>query len=160
MGAGPSVTFNVLHVFPHLLIWGRYAVAAAPPLSAVLALAALMQQVLSLPEALRHIHLQESRTDPRTDQAGDQAAPGADEDTDRARLAGRAAIIADLAEQMEFAMTSGGKWEPDYRALMSQTGYRRSWCEKAVQEARTVAFLSALRSPAAVPVNGHALAEN
>jgi hypothetical protein len=56
MGAGPSVAFNVLHVTVHALGWGKYAVAATPPLSAVLALAALMQQVISLPAALRHMH--------------------------------------------------------------------------------------------------------
>jgi hypothetical protein len=56
MGAGPSVAFNVLHVTVHALDWARYAVAATPPLAAVLALAALMQQVISLPGALRHMH--------------------------------------------------------------------------------------------------------
>ncbi len=55
MGAGPSVAFNVLHVTVHALEWARYAVAATPPLAAVLALAALMQQVISLPDALRHL---------------------------------------------------------------------------------------------------------
>ena len=56
MGAGPSVAFNVLHVTVHALGWARYAVAATPPLAAVLALAALMQQVISLPGALRLMH--------------------------------------------------------------------------------------------------------
>ena len=55
-GAGPSVAFNVLHVTVHAVGWGKYAVAATPPVAAVLALAALMQQVLSLPAALRHLH--------------------------------------------------------------------------------------------------------
>ncbi len=50
-GAGPSVGFNVLHVTVH-----APAVAATPPVAAVLALAALMQQVLSLPAALAHLH--------------------------------------------------------------------------------------------------------
>jgi len=53
-GAGPSVAFNVLHVV-HVVGWAKYAVAATPPVAAVLALAALMQQVLSLPAALRHM---------------------------------------------------------------------------------------------------------
>ena len=56
MGAGPSVAFNVLHVTVHALGWARYGVAATPPLAAVLALAALMQQVISLPGALLHMH--------------------------------------------------------------------------------------------------------
>ena len=52
MGCGPSVTFNILHVFPVLPAWSIYAVAATPPVAALLALAALMQQVTQLPEAL------------------------------------------------------------------------------------------------------------
>lgn len=54
-GAGPSVAFNVLHVL-HIVAWAKYAVAATPPIAAVLALAALMQQVINLPAALRHLH--------------------------------------------------------------------------------------------------------
>jgi hypothetical protein len=54
-GAGPSVAFNVLHVL-HIVVWAKYAVAATPPVAAVLALAALMQQVINLPDALRHLH--------------------------------------------------------------------------------------------------------
>jgi hypothetical protein len=52
MGCGPSVTFNIVHVFPVLPWWCKYAVAATPPIAALLALAALMQQVTRLPEAL------------------------------------------------------------------------------------------------------------
>ena len=52
MGCGPSVTFNVLHVFVVLPAWSIYAVAATPPVAALLALAALMQQVTQLPETL------------------------------------------------------------------------------------------------------------
>jgi hypothetical protein len=64
-GAGPSVTFNVLHVL-HILAWAKYAVAATPPLAAVLALAALMQQIISLPEALRHMHARQETDQPDT----------------------------------------------------------------------------------------------
>lgn len=55
-GAGPSVAFNVLHVTVHAIWWAKYAVAATPPIAAVLALAALMQQVINLPAALKHLH--------------------------------------------------------------------------------------------------------
>lgn len=55
-GCAPSVTFNVLHVTSSFPAWGKYAVAATPPVAAVLALAALMQQVISLPAALEHLH--------------------------------------------------------------------------------------------------------
>jgi hypothetical protein len=43
-----SVAFNVLHVATIAPAWGRYAVAAVPPIAAMLALAALMRQVFSL----------------------------------------------------------------------------------------------------------------
>lgn len=60
-GCGPSVTFNVTHVFSHFPPWGKYAVAATPPVAAVLALAALMQQIISLPDALRHMHARQQQ---------------------------------------------------------------------------------------------------
>ena len=47
-GFGPSVVFNVLHVATITPSWGRYAVAAVPPVAAMLALAALMRQVFRL----------------------------------------------------------------------------------------------------------------
>ncbi|HVT67212.1 MAG TPA: hypothetical protein VHF26_05650 [Trebonia sp.] len=49
----------------------------------------------------------------------------------------RAALVAELADQIRDAITSGERWTPDYDALMARTGYRRRWCEKAVQDART-----------------------
>ena len=63
-GCGPSITFNVLHAFPHIPEWAKYAVAATPPIAAVLALAALMQQVISLPDALRHMHARQQQDGP------------------------------------------------------------------------------------------------
>jgi len=54
-GCGPSVTFNILHASAQLPEWTRYAVGATPPVAAVLALAALMTQVMSLPKALEHM---------------------------------------------------------------------------------------------------------
>jgi hypothetical protein len=44
------VTANVLHVGPAALAWTRYAVAAMPPVAAMLALAALLRQVYRLAE--------------------------------------------------------------------------------------------------------------
>jgi hypothetical protein len=52
----------------------------------------------------------------------------------------RAALVAELADQIRDAISSGERWAPDYDALMARTGYRRSWCEKAVRDARTQAF--------------------
>ena len=62
--------------------------------------------------------------------------------------AGRAAFVAELAEQIRDAIEAGDRWRPDYDALMARTGFRRSWCEKAVRDARTAAFRTAVRAPA------------
>jgi len=62
--------------------------------------------------------------------------------------AGRAVIVAELAEQIREAIEAGDRWRPDYDALMERTGFRRSWCEKAVRDARTAAFRTAVRAPA------------
>ena len=48
----------------------------------------------------------------------------------------RDAVVAELTDQIRDAVRSGERWAPDYDALMTRTGYRRSWCEKAVREAR------------------------
>jgi hypothetical protein len=52
----------------------------------------------------------------------------------------RDALVTELADQIRDAISSGDRWTPDYDALMKRTGYRRSWCEKAVRDARTQAF--------------------
>jgi hypothetical protein len=52
----------------------------------------------------------------------------------------RDAVVAELADQIRDAVSSGTQWAPDYDALMTRTGYRRSWCEKAVRDARTAVF--------------------
>ena len=62
--------------------------------------------------------------------------------------AGRAGIVAELAEQIRDAIEAGDRWRPDYDALMERTGFRRSWCEKAVRDARTAAFRTAVPAPA------------
>jgi len=48
IGFAASVTGNVLHVDPAGLFWTRYAVAAVPPVAAMLALAALLRQAYRL----------------------------------------------------------------------------------------------------------------
>ena len=74
--------------------------------------------------------------------AGGAADPGA------AASAGRAAFVAELAGQIRAAMDAGDRWAPDYDALMARSGFGRSWCEKAVRDARTAAFRTAVRAPA------------
>jgi len=48
----------------------------------------------------------------------------------------RAAVVADLADQIREAIRIRERWAPSYDALMTRTGYSRSWCEKAVRDAR------------------------
>jgi hypothetical protein len=52
----------------------------------------------------------------------------------------RDAVVAALAAQIRNAMSSGVQWTPAYGELMVGTGYSRSWCEKAVRDARTQVF--------------------
>ena len=52
----------------------------------------------------------------------------------------RDAVITRLAEEIRDAIEAGDRWQPDYPALMADTGRRRSWCEKAVRDARTTVF--------------------
>ena len=49
-------------------------------------------------------------------------------------------MIARLADEIRDAIEAGDRWQPDYPALMQATGRRRSWCEKAVRDARTAVF--------------------
>jgi hypothetical protein len=53
--------------------------------------------------------------------------------------ADRAGLVAELAAHIRAAAEAGQEWRPDYEALMARTGYRRSWCEKAVRAARDLA---------------------
>jgi transposase len=48
----------------------------------------------------------------------------------------RNAVVAELADQIRDAVHSGDRWRPDYAQLMTDTGRKRSWCEKVVRSAR------------------------
>ncbi|MEV7808968.1 hypothetical protein AB0O28_39055 [Microbispora sp. NPDC088329] len=52
----------------------------------------------------------------------------------------REAVVAELTSEILGAAERGDRWAPDYAALMERTGYSRSWCEKAVRDARTAVF--------------------
>ena len=107
---------------------------------------------------LSRVRTAESVREPRTD----DAAPDRTDRTDAGEASGqtaggqplrggevdRAAIVADLAEQIRDAIEAGERWQPDYPALMARTGFRRSWCEKAVRDARTAVFDAASGAPA------------
>jgi hypothetical protein len=68
-----------------------------------------------------------------------RATPGAEPEASSPEV-DRDALVAELADQIRDAIAGGERWAPDYDALMERTGYRRSWCEKAVRDARTQAF--------------------
>jgi hypothetical protein len=87
------------------------------------------------------------RTGPDTD-TGDRAGDRMDDGPDPRGEVDRAAVVAELADQIRDAIEAGERWQPDYPALMASTGRRRSWCEKAVREARTAAFRTAVPAPA------------
>ncbi|WP_165977487.1 DUF2637 domain-containing protein [Nonomuraea diastatica] len=59
--------------------------------------------------------------------------------TERTERVDRTAFIAELARQIFTAEADGNRWEPDYDELEARSGYRRSWCEKAVRDARALA---------------------
>ncbi len=92
----------------------------------------------------------------RTGRTDGEGASGQEDDEGQAPPPAREAIVADLAEQIRNAIAWGEKWQPDYPGLMAATGYQRSWCEKAVREARTVAFLTSTGGRATASANGHA----
>lgn len=162
-GLSVSIAANIGHVASRALT--VRATAAVPPLAAAAALAVglgVLKRVVEKHHAdtapgAGGAALIALRTDVRTgaedDAEADAEDPGNDE---QMHLAGREAIIADLAEQIRDAITTGERWQPDYAALMAATGYQRSWCEKAVREARTVAFLTSVRPPVLAEMNGHA----
>jgi hypothetical protein len=74
-GFGPSVAFNILHVVTVAPHWGRYAVAAVPPVAAMLALGALMRQTYRLAVAAHLASAPESVAAPERPRAHHQDAP-------------------------------------------------------------------------------------
>lgn len=71
------------------------------------------------------------------DHAGDE--PGVRDGGGEAPLAElpRGTIVDRLADEIRDAIAAGSRWKPDYDALMTSTGRRRSWCEKVVRDARS-----------------------
>ncbi|WP_242884083.1 hypothetical protein [Actinomadura litoris] len=62
------------------------------------------------------------------------AVPSAGEPVDRE------AVVAELTSEILAAVEAGGKWSPDYPALMTRTGRKRRWCEGVVSQARNTAL--------------------
>jgi len=88
------------------------------------------------------------RTDRTGPDPGTGGGAGGAADPGTAASAGRAVFVAELAGLIRAAMDAGDRWAPDYDALMTRSGFGRSWCEKAVRDARTAAFRTAVRAPA------------
>lgn len=63
----------------------------------------------------------------------------------------RSALVAELAGEIRAAAAAGQQWRPDYEALQERTGFRRSWCEKAVRAARELAAAPAGPGTGAFP---------
>ena len=61
----------------------------------------------------------------------------------------REAFVRDLTAEILAAAGRGDRWGPDYDALMARTGRRRSWCEKAVRDARKAVFGTGTRTEVA-----------
>jgi hypothetical protein len=71
----------------------------------------------------------------RTDTRTEPPSPGASRTVGSVQV-DRAALVRELARDILREQAAGSDWRPDYDALMARTGYRRSWCEKAVRDAR------------------------
>jgi hypothetical protein len=69
-----------------------------------------------------------------------------DDADQRSARADRTAVIAELADQIRDAVRAGEVWRPNYSALMAATGFKRSWCEKVVHDARS----AVLEAPASI----------
>jgi hypothetical protein len=133
----PVVTLGFGAALTHLLrASGPVQAAAAKPVPAA-------PPVQAPPEPVPY---GEQRTGPDQDAADHTGSRTAD--SSPPGEVDRAAIVAELADQIRDAIEAGDRWRPDYDALMERTGFRRSWCEKAVRDARTAAFRTAVRAPA------------
>jgi hypothetical protein len=108
-----------------LLLYSLRLILAAPETAS--GLRRLILQATPLPPVQPRTNPPYTRTDDRT---GPWPVPATDRD----------AVIARLADDIRDAIDAGERWQPDYPALMQATGRRRSWCEKAVRDARTTVF--------------------
>ena len=118
------------------------AAAAAARLAGLLAMYAL-RFTLAPPETasgLRRYILQAAPLPPVQPRTGNPYDRTDDPYAYTGDRTGRDAVIARLADEIRDAIEAGDRWQPDYPALMQATGRRRSWCEKAVRDARTAVF--------------------
>jgi hypothetical protein len=118
------------------------AAAAAARLAGLLVLYTL-RFILAAPETargLRRLILQAAPLPPVPPRTGDPYVRDSRTGPWPVPAVDRDAVIARLADEIRDAIDAGERWQPDYPALMQATGRRRSWCEKAVRDARTAVF--------------------
>ena len=130
----PVITLGFGAALTHLL---RAAVPAAAQAPGPVPAAPPVQPVPPGPDEDRPTEPDAGRTE---DHTGNGSGPHPEVD--------RAAIVAELADQIRDAIEAGERWQPDYPALIQRTGFRRSWCEKVVRDARTAVFRTAVTPPA------------
>ena len=155
----PVLTLGFGGALTHLLRGGHAApprVAVDEPDTAAAIADDLRTEIASVRSALRtdlRTEIASVRTELRKEIASVRPPlPEPPADDADAPAVDRDALVAELADEMRDAVTSGDRWTPDYDALMERTGFRRSWCEKAVRDARTQAFSGPPETPfAAVP---------
>lgn len=58
----------------------------------------------------------------------------------------RPVFVREITADLLSAVERGDKWMPDYDALMARSGRKRSWCEKAVSDARKAVFRTETRT--------------
>jgi hypothetical protein len=93
-------------------------------------------EVDAVREALR-TEIAAMRAALRTEARVDRGAPSSGEGS---IVVDRRAIVLELADEIRNAISGGERWTPDYAELKKRTGFGRSWCEKAVRDARALAF--------------------
>ncbi|MFD9950896.1 hypothetical protein ACFWYW_58570, partial [Nonomuraea sp. NPDC059023] len=58
----------------------------------------------------------------------------------------RTVFVREITAEILTAAAQGDKWGPDYDTLQARSGRKRSWCEKAVADARKAVFPTDLRT--------------
>ncbi|GII91155.1 hypothetical protein [Sinosporangium siamense] len=119
-------------------VHAAYRAAAAPPAD----LAGVAEAEAPVPESRTGV----ARTDDVRSQVTDSTEETAEARTGIAAApavdaappaVSREQIVAELRTEILRAADRGERWAPNYTALEARTGRRRSWCEKAVRDART-----------------------
>ena len=147
LGMGGQVIYHLLAAAGALRApWPVVVLVSCIPVVTLGFGAALSHLLRTDPEPVQVVGTVPVRVPDRTEQGPDGEARTADADGHAPVT--REEIVAALAEEIRDAIEAGERWTPDYQALMERTGFRRSWCEKAVRDARTAAAFPGARTDA------------